>query len=76
MGFLSRAGLTGVRPEDVLGRPVPTLFYGRSAQASPTYRSGTGIGGRIDDRDVRGAGDGFAAAARDWPGRALSTDSR
>ena len=35
------------------------------------------MGGRIEDRDVRVAGgDGFAAAARDWPRCALSTDSR
>jgi hypothetical protein len=34
----------------------------------PTYRTGTGMGGRIDDRDVLiAAGDGFAAAARDRP---------
>jgi hypothetical protein len=41
------------------------------------YRSGTGIGGRGDERDVRTEeGCGFAAAVRDLPRGTSSTDSR
>jgi hypothetical protein len=51
MSFVFRAGGADT-PEDVLARLVPTLFYGRPAQASPAYRSGTGMGGRIGDRGL------------------------
>jgi hypothetical protein len=64
------------RLETYLAMLILRADWMASLLAPSSYRSGTGIGGRSEDRNERVAGNGFAAAARAWPRRAPSTDSR